>query len=172
MCVFFVFVCTCLHACCVFESQTLGPSFSTSVVCTAMGPPDKKKSPKEWRKYLDKQNVRRARQRKVEKEKKFKEQLRPLIREVLRRALKAWSHRFDENVIRANAIMRKNAGLQRCKEELTQRVIKRSAELQLARKDLQRYRKEYDDVEAVTHKEIANIRSQLWWTKRKLRRQW
>ena len=92
-----------------------------------MGPPDKKKSPKEWRKYLDKQNVRRARQRTVEKEKKFKEELRPLIRQVLRRALKGWSHSFDEHVIRANAIMRKNAALQRCKEELMQRVIKRSA---------------------------------------------
>ena len=169
---FFVFVCTCLHACCVFESQTLGPSFSTSVVCTAMGPPDKKKSPKEWRKYLDKQNVRRARQRKVEKEKKFKEQLRPLIREVLRRASKAWSHSYDENVIRANAIMRKNAGLQKCKELLTMRVIKRSAELQLARKELQRCRKEFDDVQAVTQKGIAKIRSQVWWTKRKLSWQW
>ena len=137
-----------------------------------MGPPDKKKSPKEWRKYLDRQNARRARERKVEKEKKFKEQLRPLIRGVLRSALKAWSHSYDEHVVRANAMMRKNAALERCKDQLTDRVIKRSAELQLARKDLQRYRKEYDDVEAATQKEIANLRSQLWWTKRKRRWQW
>ena len=137
-----------------------------------MGPPDKKKSPKEWRKYLDKQNARRAGQRKVEKEKKFKEQLRALIREVLRRASKAWSHSYDENVIRANAMMRQNKGLQKCKELLTMRVIKTSDELQLARKELQRCRKEFDDVQAMTQKEIANIRSQVWWTKRKLSWQW
>ena len=120
-----------------------------------MGPPNKKKSPKKWREYLDKQNVRRAAKRKVEKQEMLKAKLRPYIREAIRRAWKAWSHAYDEKVTRGNVYMRKNEELKRWKELLTTRLSMRSEELWLARKEIERCRKEMRVVKAAPQKEIA-----------------
>ena len=137
-----------------------------------MGPPNKKMSPKKWREYLDKQNARRAVQRKLKKQEVLKAKLRPYIREAIRRAWKAWSHAYDEKVLRGNVYMRKNVELKEWKELVTTRLSMRCEELCLARKELERCRKEVREVKAALQKEIAGLRIQLRTAKRNLRRQW
>ena len=68
--------------------------------------------------------------------------------------------------------MRKNEELKRWKELLTTRLIMTSEELWLARKEIERCRKEVREVKAALQKEIAGFRIQLRTAKRKLRRQW
>ena len=137
-----------------------------------MGPPNKKMSPKKWREYLDKQNARRAAQRKLKKQEVLKAKLRPYIREAIRRAWKAWPHAYEEKVMRGNVYMRKNEVLQKGKELLTKRLIMRSEELSLARKELKVCRKEVDEGKAALQKEIHGLGMQLSMMKRKLRRHW
>ena len=134
--------------------------------------PNKKKSPKKWREYPDKQNARRAAKRKVEKQEMLKAKLRPYIREAIRRAWRAWSHAYDKKVTRGNVYMRKNEELKRWKELLTTPLIMRSEELWLTRKEIERSRKEVREVKVALQKEIAGLRIQLRTAKRKLRRQW
>ena len=137
-----------------------------------MGPPNKKKSPKKWREYLYKQNARRAAKRKVEKQEVLKAKLRPYIREAIRRASKAWSNAYDEKVTRGNVYMRKNEELKQWQELLTSRLIMRSEELWLVRKEIERKLREVREVKAALQKEIAGLRIQLRTAKRNLRRQW
>ena len=137
-----------------------------------MGPPSKKKSPKKYREYSDKQNARRAAKTKLKKQERFKADARPYIREAIRRAHQAWSQAYDEKTARAKLYMRKNEELQRWPELLTSRFIMRSEELWLARKEIERKREEVREVKATLEKEISRLRIELRTAQRKLRRQW
>ena len=103
--------------------------FTISLVISVIGLPNKKKSPKKYREYLDKQNARRAAKTKLKKQERFKADARPYIREAIRRAHQAWSQAYDEKIARAKLYMRKNEELQRWPELLTSRFIMRSEEL-------------------------------------------
>ena len=145
---------------------------SISLVISIIGPPNKKKSPKKYREYLDKQNARRTAKAKLKKEEEFKVVARPYIREAVRRAHQAWSQAYDSKIARANLHMRKNAELQRWPELLTWRFIMRSEELWNVRKEIERTRKEGREVKATLQKEISGLRIELRTAQRKLRRQW
>ena len=136
-----------------------------------MGPPDKKKAPKKWRKHLDKQNARRAAQRKVQKQEAFKIRAAPYVREAIRRAKITFDEAHGKDVSRASAYMRQNEVLEQWPQLLMSRLIMRTEELWLVRKEIERNRREVREVKALGEKEIAGLRMQLRTVQRKLRRQ-
>ena len=139
-----------------------------SFVITLMGPPDKKKSPKKWRKYLDKQNARRAAERKVKKHKAFQIRAAPYVREAIRRAKIAFHQAHGEKVARVNAYMLQNDVLQQWPELLMSRLVMRTEELWLVRKEIERNRKEFREMKARGQTEIGGLRMQLRTLRRKL----
>ena len=169
-----MYILSCLQSTCCSNVQRSDTGFielGISLVITLMGPPDKKKSRKKWRKYLDKQNARRAAERKVKKEKAFKVLAAPYIREATRRATQAFDEAHGEKVARLKAYEYQNEVLQRWPELLTSGFIMRTEELWSVRKEIERKRKEVREVKALGEKEIAGLRMQLRTVQRKLRRQ-
>ena len=154
------------HVAQTFERSDVG--FIELSISLVMGPPDKKKSPKKWRKYLDKQNARRAAERKAAKEKAFKVRAAPYIREAIRRAKIAFDQAHGDKVARVNGYMLQNDMLQHWPELLMSRLVMRTEELWLGRKEIERNRKEFREMKARGQKEIGGLRMQLRTLPRKL----